>query len=169
MNASNPFPKSRRKTSQSADAQKKRRLKAVIDLADTMDDATFLQTIDAARRIQASRKPAGRPTTFDAHHLIDVWLFVKEGTDALNLSIKEFCKRGTFNWYTTQAQAPFISTIHSIKGETLRRRYQDAVRMLKNEAAIYAPEKALPGSKAPSGRSPLEEWCYAELERRRAG
>ena len=95
---------------------------------------------------------------------MEVWLFVEEGKARMRLSVNAFCKVGSFTWYTAGAGDPKANKV--LAGETLRRRYQQAVTWMKAESEPYKKQAALGSRDFASGTSPTEEWLRKELRER---
>ncbi|MGV8997248.1 MAG: hypothetical protein ACOH12_09915 [Parvibaculaceae bacterium] len=137
---------------------------------------------DAARNLELKRHEVGRPKEFSPERLIDIWFFVKMGTQMQGVSVNKFCSRESFVWLEAghgllkesksrglpKKKTPPLPIAKSIKGATLRRRYQECLEMFSDEATIYTPDPFAQNSKPSSGMGPTEEWCKTELKRRLA-
>jgi len=131
---------------------------------------------EALNRIGArpatSPKRAGRPVEFDYGKCMELWLYVEEGCARLGLSVQAFCKhkKAEFVWFTgglpqdhSEYKRPFSKII---KGDTLRRRYNEAVAFLKSDTDLRArrstAQDAFPGAQDHS----LEKVWNEELRQR---
>jgi hypothetical protein len=107
----------------------------------------------------------GRKTEFSPDHLRDIWLFVETGRSRYKQSAYAFCNRARFEWISVEKAGTHITK--TIDKATLRRRYQQAVALLRAEAALYrriAEFKRLP--KSEDAISPLEKWWRKLLDER---
>lgn len=118
----------------------------------------------------------GRKLYFDAQKLMDVWLEVQEAMARHGVSAYAFCLRRELWWVRAGAYAScarrdkergILIVQHSARTETLRRRYQQAVRFLKAENEPYERLYRMGARSTQFGRiSPTELFWRQELERR---
>jgi hypothetical protein len=105
---------------------------------------------------------------------MNVWIFVHVGMARTGLSALQYCKRAKFHWISGGALLPpeqasretgRVIVSHKARGETLRRRYQEAVAFLRSESKPYRElrERGFRSS-ALGPISPTEEWWRRELE-----
>lgn len=128
---------------------------------------------DALRKIGSQpakpTKTSGRPVEFDYGKLMELWLYVEEGRARLDLSVQAFCKsnEAEFSWFTGGLPAGHpeyddpISKV--IKGETLRRRYNEAVAFLKSDAELRTSSSK---NRIAFPSQPVAMIWQAELQRR---
>ena len=133
----------------------------------------------ALRPPGARQEKRGRKQRYSMQQLMDVWLYVQEGMARTGLSAFQFCRKGEFNWlvagrllppYQASKQTGRLVIGHAAHGETLRRRYQEAVAVLQAESETCRrfQEMGL-RSRVFSAQSPIEEWWRRELQARIGG
>ena len=132
--------------------------------------------LNRARALRNSQTApvAGRPRNYDAQELMDVWLHVRVGMARTGLSAFQFCKRRRFYWLEGGRLLPVeqasretgrVAVNHLAHGETLRRRYQEAVAFLRAESVPYRRIRELGYySQRFGSKSPTEEWWESELK-----
>ena len=127
----------------------------------------------AKRPLSPARRSrsAGRPRFFDADELREVWLHVEECKARTGLSANKVCHGGPLAWFNVGRGGP--KRVHCSGGETLRRRYQEACRLLRDEreeheALVLALARAGAGTPAADRQPPTAAWWQDELRRRLA-
>lgn len=82
---------------------------------------------------QLGMHPVGRKKDYDVDALRDVWVFVESGRALNKQTIDAFCKKARFMW--VEGGSSNVKVQKEISGATLRRRYYDAARYLKDASA----------------------------------
>lgn len=95
-----------------------------------------------------------------------VWLYVEEGVRRNRVSVNKFCRDRQFTWYANSGRqaAPWV-----IRGETLRRCYYDACKVLQTagEDNLQARPGRGTGIRPHSSLPAALQLCWqAELQRR---
>ena len=133
----------------------------------------------------ATRMPAlrrdnrGRKQRYLSQQMMEVWLYVQVGKARTGLSALKFCERRKFQWLegghllprekASQKTGGLLVT-HMVHGKTLRRRYQEAVAILRAESKPYRRLFNMGVRSSVFGAvSPTEEWWQRELKARLAG
>lgn len=162
------MPSSSRKNYSSPDSQERH---CVSEMEKLVTQFGYGNCFDALHKIglRPSRPPKtrGRNAEFNYSKLMEIWLFVEEGRARKSLSVHAFCKDAEFSWFTSglpEDHPEFKSPISKvIKSQTLRRRYNEAVALLKSDAELRRS-----GSERRNAFPPqtLEEIWQEELQRR---
>jgi hypothetical protein len=111
-------------------------------------------------------RAAGRPRYYEAQDLMEVWLFVEELKARYGWSAKKACQAGSFTFHVMGR--PGSIPDYTVSRETLRSRYQRAVRLLQREQqerdelirALQAVGASSPQERAPL---PLASFWHAQL------
>ncbi len=116
-------------------------------------------------------RPAGRPRFFDVDELREVWLHVEECKARTGLSANKVCGGAPLTWFNLGRGGP--KRVRRSGGKTLRRRYQEASRLLRDErdeheALVLALARAGAGTPAADRQPPTAAWWQDELRRRLA-
>ena len=136
--------------------------KAVASLIKRFGVKIFEWAADQVRAENAKNKQSGRNKDFDDNALRDVWIYVESGKRQSGQSASKFCKHATFQWVSIGPGG--VKIIKEIRGETLRRRYQEAVAYLRRESAPYKKQAKLRGSNPSTPSvSPVELWWRRAL------
>lgn len=124
-------------------------------------------------------KKRGRKLHYSSQQLLDIWLYVQVGMARTDLSALQFCKKRSYYWASSgQLLSPEqakrgtgrVVISHMAHGETLRRRYQEAVAFLRAESEPYRRLwKMGVRSRVFGAVSPTEGWWQRELKARLTG
>ncbi len=112
---------------------------------------------------------AGRPRYYEAQDLMEVWLFVEELKARHGWSANKACQAGRFTFHVIGR--PGTIPNYTVSRETLRSRYQRAVRLLQREQqerdelirALRAAGASSPQEHAPL---PLASFWHSQLGER---
>jgi hypothetical protein len=115
------------------------------------------------RKTRVGRRAAGRPKHFNVDALRDVWVYVQAWAVVTGRPVSDICssKNASFSWLAANVPGfkNGLRVDHEVARETLRRRYYEAVRYLKEESKPYRIlHEAGWNSSASGAISPLEEW-----------
>jgi len=112
-----------------------------------------------AEHIENNR--SGRKKDFDLAALRDVWIFVESGKLQTRQSANAFCKRAIFRWASIGLGGRKITK--EVSGETLRRRYQQAVAFLEEETESTRKLAKMRGEDPSQAVSEVEKWWRRAL------
>ena len=116
-------------------------------------------------------RPAGRPKFYNPSELLDTYLYVEEQKRRTGLSANKISRHGQFSWHRIGRGGPTPAKV--ISRETLRRRYQEACKPLKEEQDQYTRFRNSLTADCRANRysdelCPTMRWLEDEVDRRMA-
>lgn len=98
------------------------------------DDIFWTLNQELKRRTEPPKK-VGQPKFFDEEALMHVWVYVRKMMRLHRLSAIKACRQGSFSWI--QGGGGRVKVLRTIRGATLRRRYQEAEAFIRRESEVY--------------------------------